>query len=55
MRLSSNAVPSIIMITHSRDQCHVPWELENDGCESEFIVGSFDNRICVCAQVKFES
>ena len=35
------------MITNSRDQCHVPWELENDGCESEFIVGSFDNRICV--------
>ena len=23
------------------------WELEKDGCESEFIVGSFDNRMCV--------
>ena len=31
------------------------WELEKDGCESEFIVGSFENRICMYAQVKFES
>ena len=29
--------------------------LENDGCESEFIVGHFENRICMCSQVRFES
>ena len=31
------------------------WELEKDGCESEFVVGSIENRICMCAHVKFWS
>ena len=31
------------------------WALEKDGCESEFIVGHFENRICMFAQAKFES
>ena len=30
-------------------------ELENDGCECEFIVGHFENGICMCSQVRFES
>ena len=25
-----------------------------DGCESEFIVGHFENRICMFVQAKFE-
>ena len=29
----------------------VLWESENDGCESEFIVDHFENRICMCANV----
>ena len=28
------------------------WELEKDGCESEFTVGSFENRICACYEVE---
>ena len=27
----------------------------NDGCEAEFIVGHFENRICMCYQVRLES
>ena len=33
----------------------VYWELKKHGCESEFIVGSFENRICMYAQVKFDT
>ena len=33
----------------------VYWELENDGCESDFIVSHFENRIYMHAHVNFES
>ena len=33
----------------------VSWELEKDGCESVFVVGNFENLICMFALAKFES